>query len=434
MLLQTSTPIATRGAHRAALFFLTSCAQIFCAEPAPFIAPHIPFKEAPHSYWTIPPTDPFSQFLNHTPKVGLPLEGKDAKTQLTNLLAALQIPESSQLLVYSATSLQSGLILPTNPRALYFNEDTYVGYVPGGRMEVAAIDATLGPIFYVSRPENAGPPQFIRSERCMNCHAGRTTSQFPGMVAESVLCTPTGASLDGFRRETVGHHIPLSERLGGWHVTGPHALGEHLGNLMGETIPGGYRKTTNSPGSSFNWSHYLNKTSDLLAHLLFEHQLGFHNLVTLAHYRTREALAAGQGHLREIDKAMLDEVAKRLVRYVLFAEEAALPAGGVTPDPQYLKDFLARRIPTKDGYSLRDMDLHTHIFQNRCSYMIYTPAFQTLPQEVKTRFCAHLSAALSEHNSPAEFAYLSADEKGRILRILSETDLFTKAPTTTLWK
>ena len=75
------------------------------------------------------------------------------------------------------------------------------------------------------------------------------SSQVPGLVAESVICTNTGASLDGFRREHVGHTIPLSERFGGWHVTGAQEHGDHLGNLMGEAAPGGYKRLPDPPGA-----------------------------------------------------------------------------------------------------------------------------------------------------------------------------------------
>ncbi len=378
----------------------------------------VPFKDVPHSYWNLPARDPFTLFLSTSPAIArTPIS---SARQLQSLLEVLHIPASSQLLVYSATSLQSGLIHPTNPRALYFNEEVYVGYVPGGRVEIAAIDPELGPIFYVSSPESASTP-FVRSQRCMNCHAGRTSQQLPGMVAESVICTETGASLDGFRRETVGHQVPLALRFGGWHVTGSQERGIHLGNLTGEAAPGGYRKLVNPPGSQFSWAPYPVQSSDLLPHLIHEHQLGFHNLVTLATYRTREALAAGQGNIRPVDASSLDVIAHQLVRYLLFADEAALPHGGFTPLQTYAEDFLARRIPNRAGKSLRDLDLHSRLFRYRCSYMIYSTGFQSLPHPMKSRVSKTLVRELGGTNSSDEFSYLPNSEKSDILAILTET-------------
>ncbi|MCZ7636447.1 MAG: hypothetical protein M5U12_10740 [Verrucomicrobia bacterium] len=54
------------------------------------------------------------------------------KECLRELLGALEVPLESQVLVFSKTSLQRALIEPRRPRALYFNDETYVGWVPGG--------------------------------------------------------------------------------------------------------------------------------------------------------------------------------------------------------------------------------------------------------------------------------------------------------------
>lgn len=349
------------------------------------------------------------------------LDTTSEKSQLTSLLKALDVPVTSQLLVYSATSFQGGLIRPANPRALYFNEEIYVGFVPGGKFEVAAIDPDLGPVFRIFRPTADGRPDVTRTERCMNCHAGRTSWQVPGLVVESVICTNTGASLDGFRREQVGHTIPLADRFGGWHVTGAHEHGAHLGNLMGEAAPGGYKRLADPPGSLFDWGHYPVSTSDLFTHLIHEHQLGFHNLVTLGVYRTRDALAAGHGKISNDDATALNDIARQLVRYLLFANEARLPEGGLKPDPAFVKDFLTRRKPIGNGASLRDLDLRSRLFKYRCSYMIQTPSFTALPKEFKDRVLAGLATALREQGAPPEFNYLPPDEKRAIRTLLKES-------------
>jgi hypothetical protein len=383
------------------------------------------FHEPTHGYWTRAPVDAFNALVAKQQAGNAVSFSGDAREQLVALLKTLDIAVSSQMLVYSATSLQSGLILPSNPRAIYFNEEVYVGYAPGGRLEVAAVDPALGPVFYLAKSDSGRPLQVQRSERCMNCHAGRTSWGVPGLVAESVIATVnSGASLDGFRREQAGHTIPLSERLGGWHVTGAHEQGGHLGNLLGTAEGGGYTRYPNPPGSRFHWDHYPVATSDLFAHLLHEHQIGFHNLVTLGLYRTRDALAAGGGAIRAEDRAELDEIAWKLVRYLLFSGEAALPEGGLKPDSRLLADFTARRIAGPSGRSLRDLDLAKRLFTNRCSYMIYTRGFSSLPAEFKRRVLKGLTIALSENGAPAEFDYLPAQEKGNIRLILRETGIF----------
>ena len=384
-------------------------------------APRHRFPEAPHNYYTREPRDAFSRIIAKITTGEIQLDTTSDLAQLTSLLKALDIPATSQLLVYSATSFQAGLILPSNPRALYFNDEVYLGYVPNGRFEVAAIDPDLGPVFRIFRPTTNGRPEVTRSERCMNCHAARTSQQVPGLLAESVICTRTGASLDGFRREQVGHTIPLALRFGGWHITGPQEHAFPLANLIGTAAPGGYTRLPDPPGTLFDWARYPVRTSDLLPHLLHEHQLGFHNLVTLAVYRTRDALDAGQGTLRSEDAPTLDTLARQLTRYLLFADEAALPATGVQPDPAYARDFLATRLPIRDGTSLRDLDLRTRLLRHRCSYMIHTPSFAALPVEFKSRVLTGLTAALREENPVPEFAYLPPEEKRAIRLILRET-------------
>ncbi|MCA9131234.1 MAG: hypothetical protein KDB22_29320, partial [Planctomycetales bacterium] len=51
-------------------------------------------------------------------------EHQDRKDYLNRLLKELSIPVSSQVLVFSQTSMQVQHISPRNPRAIYFNDDT----------------------------------------------------------------------------------------------------------------------------------------------------------------------------------------------------------------------------------------------------------------------------------------------------------------------
>lgn len=56
------------------------------------------------------------------------------KGYLANFLEAFEIPAASQVLVFSKTSLQVELIFPNSPRAIYYNDDIYVGWVPDSDM------------------------------------------------------------------------------------------------------------------------------------------------------------------------------------------------------------------------------------------------------------------------------------------------------------
>ena len=69
------------------------------------------------------------------------LEYEPEHGYLRSLLRALDVPESSQVLVFSKTSLQRERISPKTPRAIYFNDDVMVGFCLRGRViEISAAD------------------------------------------------------------------------------------------------------------------------------------------------------------------------------------------------------------------------------------------------------------------------------------------------------
>lgn len=382
--------------------------------------PRIPFADPPHDYWKREAKDEVSLLLKRLRAGEAQLDTSSEKAYLLSVLKELKVSPSSQILVFSGTSLQSGLIRPTNPRALYFNEEVYVGFVPGGRLELVAVDGEMGPVFQIFGRGAGSIPEVERTDRCMNCHAGNPMYRLPGFFTESVIPSASGGSLDGFKRDMVGHTVPLTERFGGWHITGAHERDFPLANLMGRSINGKVDKIKNPPGSQFNWDTYPVETSDLLNHLIHEHQLAFHNLVTLAVYRTREVMDAGKGNVRNADIPILNDLARQMVRYILFANEAKLPSGGVKPAKEYEQDFLSRKIAAKNGASLRDLDLRSRLFKHRCSYLIYTPSFQALPPVFKDRVMAGLRSALSDQGLP-EFAYMPLPERQAIRAILRDT-------------
>jgi hypothetical protein len=175
------------------------------------------------------------------------------------------------------------------------------------------------------------------------------------------------------------------------------------------------------PGDAFDIARYPVSTSDVLPHLIFEHQVGFTNRVTESRYLTRAAIAAGKGRIGSEDAKVLDTKAAELVRYILFADEAPFPKEGIAGDAKFKEAFLSTRKAAPDGTSLKDFDLRTRIFKHRCSYMIYSRAFTTLPKEFKDRVYARLSVALNDTAPSREFAYLSAAEKRAIRGIVSAT-------------
>lgn len=384
----------------------------------------IEFKEAPHSYLDYKPEDRFTDLLPKLNSGEVKLDTTDDKAFLTSILKALDIPVSSQLLVFSASSLQSEIINPRNPRALYFNEDTYIGFVPGGKVEVISMDPQMGAIFYIfERLQRGGSlPVIARSQKCFNCHVGNATHRVPGLIAESVLPMLSGASLETYRRDEQGHQIPLEKRFGGWHLTGGHHLTETHANLMGRTSASrGFEKTLIEPGKMSNLDLHLLPTSDILPNLVHEHQIGFENRVFHAAYVIRQLTAQGRGSLPMSAKPEVEKHAEDLARYILFADEAKLPRQGIEGDTTFIREFQRNKKPGSSGASLKDFDLGNRIFKYRASYMLYTDSWQKLPKEFKDRVYYKMAEGLRDQNPSPAYAHIPADEKRAIRTLLKET-------------
>lgn len=98
------------------------------------------------------------------------LDDDETTGYLTAVLKELQIPVSSQGLVFSKTSFQLHRIEPHHPRAIYFNDDAYVGWFRGGEaLELAGIYPVRLGTFYVLDQTRTARPKFIRSDEGLQC-------------------------------------------------------------------------------------------------------------------------------------------------------------------------------------------------------------------------------------------------------------------------
>ncbi len=376
-----------------------------------------------HEYHTRLLNDPFTRLKEDFESGKRELDNSSGKAFIASLLEHLDVPASSQLLIFSRTSLQTRRISGSNPRAVYFNENVYVGYIPGGSVEIISLDPEFGGVFYIfDIPKGGKRPVIERGGGlCMECHAVPETRRVPGLSTRSVIPGSNWGKLVSFRDKEIGHQIPFSERFGGWHVTGDPGISDHKGNLIGQRVGGKIVTEVIEPGTEFDWSSYLTETSDILPHLLLEHQSGFMNLVLEASYRARTYQHIGKGKFKPGDVEVLHGLADELVRYLLFADEAKFPAGGIRIDPQCREDFLADRKEASNGISLKDLDLETRLFKHRCSYLIYSDVFEATSDLFKQRVYQVLGEAISTEKPDPDFAYLSATEKKAIRSILRET-------------
>jgi hypothetical protein len=378
-----------------------------------------------HGYNTLPTHDRFARFNADVGAGRTSLNAENELELLRSLLRALDIPISSQMLVTSATSFQKTIISPRRPRALYFNDDTYVGFVPGGRIEVISIDPARGPMFYIfGRPAAGKIPRIRRSDECLTCHATPEMKEIPQLIVESVVPGITGGGEKAFRRGLSGHSVPLDQRFGGWLVTDTPDLPRHQGNFLIEWTAHGMKEKPMHAGELFDLGRYPVPTSDLLPQLLHEHQVGFINRVFDATYRTRVLLHEHAGQV-ETAYPELESLARGLVRYLLFADEVPLPPEGVAGSEPFKAEFLAKRCIASNGHSLRDFDLRTRLMRYRCSYMIESPAFSGLPPHLKRLVDLELNRALDPASQAQDYSYLPAAEKATIRDILQEARLLS---------
>lgn len=358
---------------------------------------------------------------------------------LPALLKALDIPVDSQMLVFSRTSMQRNRISPRTPRALYFNDEVYVGFCHGGDfIEIAAVDPMLGTVFYTldQETQEGSPLPTRQTQTCLQCHSATQVDQIPGLLARSVFTGPSGIPILSEGSHRVDHTTPLKDRWGGWYVTGTHGEQPHLGNLIVRDKQA-QRPFDNELGHNvmdlsdrFKIADYPTPHSDIVTLMVFEHQIAVHNAITKANFETRRALhyeagfneALGKPASNRLDSTTrrIENVGDKLVEALFLLEEPQLTAP-ITGSSNFTAEFSQRGPRDAHGRSLRDFDLQTRLFKYPCSYLIYTTAFDHLPQEVKTYVTHKMREVLLSDDPQDEFSHISLDDRRAIFEILNET-------------
>jgi hypothetical protein len=361
-----------------------------------------------------------------------------ARGYLPSVLEQLRIPVSSQMLVFSKTSFQRDRISPLSPRAIYFNDDTYIGWVQGGSvLEVSTADPQLGAVFYTLSQEPDTKPRFVRQTyECLSCHSSTLTKGVPGHVMRSVYPGRDGLPFLQAGTFITTDQSPLKERWGGWYVTGTHGEQEHMGNVMAKNAADAEAMDLSTGANVkdlrrfFNTKPYLSPHSDIVALMVIEHQAHVQNLITRAGYETRRALHYEQGlakafglkegeHL-DSTHSRIKSVGEPLVRALLFSKEAPL-TGPVQGTSNFTAEFGRQGPRDKQNRSLRDFDLKQRLFRYPCSYLIHSEAFDRLPPLTKDYVYGRLRQVLGGEDKSLEFAHLSEADRKAVLEILTET-------------
>ncbi|MFO0935850.1 MAG: hypothetical protein U0798_04945 [Gemmataceae bacterium] len=357
---------------------------------------------------------------------------------LKPLLKALDVPISSQVMVFSKTSLQRSRIGPKTPRAMYFNDDISIGFCRHGEvLEVAAADPKLGTVFYsVDQRPNKKLTFTRQTESCLICHGSSSNQGFPGFLVRSVFPDRAGDPVLSKGTKRVDHSTPLEDRWGGWYVTGTSGKQTHQGNQ----IVGGWSwaDADRQPASEnitdlkpyFTIGNYLSPHSDIVALMVLEHQGEMYNRLTRANFQTRIALFEQEELNKAFNEPMKNRsegITKRIhwacepvVQFMLFSEETKLtePVVGTSG---FTEEFAARGPFDSKKRSLRQFDLKTRMFRYPMSYMIYSSLFEGLPAEAKARIYQRLWEVLSGKDQSKEFAHLTKADRENIIAILRET-------------
>ncbi len=379
------------------------------------------YDHEPINYSTSQPKDPVSVVQQKILSGELKLKWDEKFGWLPALLDAFGAKKSSQVLVMSKTSLQRRNISPDNPRSIFFADDIYIGYIPGAPvMEISSVDPQLGGTFYFLEQEQVRKPKFTRSSDCLSCHGGQRSLGVPGHFVRSVVTDPSGELITLEEVRDITQCTPLKDRWGGYYVTGRSGSQFHRGNLIGDKDlehfkrEPGFKTNLTDLSPFFDTTKYHGTGSDIVALMVLEHQAHMHNYIARLNIEARQMLAA-YGHVRYI-RSQVDA----FLRYLLFTEEFPLSAK-VEGNPDFVRDFEATGIHDSKGRSLRQLDLKTRLLKYPCSFLIYSPSFDSIEPQIKAVILQKLHDILTGKNTDEQFAKLKPDARKAILEILLET-------------
>ena len=369
-------------------------------------------REPAIAYFTTPSTDRVARLNAELESGSVRLAFDPVQGYLPSILQALRMPAASQLLVFTKSSVQASRINPRNPRAIFFDDTVTLGFIPGAEfLEFAAEDPRQGVVFYTLDQRAAEKPIIERRDFCLSCHNNRSTLEVPGLLVRSIVTTATGAPVPKYGNYTSDHRSPFEERWAGYFVTGQHGSLRHLGNAMlvdrtSETRVTDDTLNLDSVKERFDAGRYPSPHSDIAALLVFEHQMHMTNLLTRIGWDARMLLSTHRADA----PAVLAHAADELVGYLLFADEAPLPAA-VTGTSGFAEQFSRQGPADRRGRSLRQLDLKTRLLRYPCSYMIYADAFNALPPQARDAIYERMWRVLSKP---------SADHRA-VIEILRDT-------------
>jgi hypothetical protein len=381
----------------------------------------MPFDEDTIAYSKTEATGPVSRLIKSLADGKTTLKFDPKYGYMPSVLEALGISYDSQVLVFSKTSFQRERIEPETPRALFYNDGAYIGYIPGSPMlEFSEVDPKLGAVFYTLDQTKADRPKIVRNDQCLECHASAKSMGVPGQLLRSFEVDSSGVVDLQTGTSQVDDRTPFSERWGGWYVTGTHGAMTHRGNLFGAkafrqaTKERNYRGNITDLSQFIDVSKYPRNQSDIVSLMVLEHETHMHNFIARLDYETVIALQQ-YGKIDHL-KSKVDS----FLQYALFTEEAPI-TNAVKGSPAFVKEFESRGPVDSKGRSLRQLDLNTRLFKYPCSFLVYSEQFDAMPPQIKAMIYKRLFEILTGADKSGKFQTVTATERQAILEILQET-------------
>jgi len=243
------------------------------------------------------------------------------------------------------------------------------------------------------------------------------------MLVRSEFTAPEGRPLRQLGSVVVDHRTPFEQRWGGWYVTGTHGAMRHMGNATVRDVEKPASMITGdtlnlaSLEDRFDTRGYPSARSDIVALMVFEHQMHAANLLVRVGWDARVAQFA---QTLDVAAGPMRDAIDELVDYFLFVDEAPL-AAKVVGSAAFAERFLAVGPRDRRGRSLRELDMRTRMMRYPCSYMIYSAAFDGLPTTVRDGVYRRLWQVLSGRDRSARYARLSVADRRAIVEILRDT-------------
>lgn len=344
---------------------------------------NLPIGQSPVDYFSPATEDRVAELIRRKDRGEAHVPFDEATGYLRGLLDALDVPVESQLLVFSKGSVQQRLISPATPRAIYFNTEVSVAWIPGApQLEVMAQDPHKGSLFYLipQTPDGFRPR---REQQCLSCHVSSRSVGVPGFLLHSLETDEAGKPVAGF--SPVSHRTEVARRWGGWYVSGTTSAQPHRGNLIGRAdverhaAEPLFRGALTDLSSLVVLERYPARTSDVAAHLVLDH---------LAHGSNLLVRLGMERRLGRTGTALEDCVA-----YLLLLDEAPL-AGPIRGAPEFQQRWERQAPRTADGRSLYELELQTRLFRWGVSPLVASRTFQALPDDVRAELAGRLTRLL----------------------------------------